>query len=160
MEKDLKEWIDRLSTFHSELDGFNICPFARKAQENDGILIGYIGYESIDYISRFIESSSDYEIILFYNLEKNLTDSDLIDIITSLQKNYPSLIFLKDHPDNPGMINGVETGNKKYPIILAQPKDGLIKARNKLKKSKYYDKWTDEYKNEIWGYGNDEGTES
>jgi len=155
LEKNIIEWVNRISEKRNELGGFSICPFAKKALEDKKVFWSYIGqYEPETYIMRYIETLQDYEIVIFFNNEKNLTNDDLLRIIKKLQKKMENVIFLKDHPDDPGFINGLNTGNQKFPVILAQPKDKLIDAREKLKKTKYYDYWSEEYKNEIWNYGN------
>jgi len=153
LEKDLITWVQRLSEKKSELGGFNVCPFAKKAMEDKKVFLSYIGFESESYILRYIESTPDFEIIVFYNLIGNLDDEDLKNIISKLQSKRNDLIFLKDHPDNPGYINGVNTSNSKYPVILVQPRKSLEEAREKLKSTDYYDYWSEEYKNEIMGYG-------
>lgn len=154
LEKNLIQWIERISEKKDELGGFSICPFAKKALEDKQIHWSYIGYECEAYILRYIESLNNFEVVVFYNLSKNLTDGDLIETISKLQSKRPDLIFLKDHPTNPGFINGVNTGNGEYPIILVQPRDRLYENRKKLQNTKYYDYWTEEYKKEIFGYGN------
>jgi hypothetical protein len=153
LEKDLINWIQKISEKKDELGGFNICPFAKKALEEKKVFWSYIGYESVAYILRYIEATPEFEIIIFYNLSKNLTDEDLLSIIAKLQIKMPDMVFLKDHPDNPGFINGVNTSNGEYPTILVQPRNKLIEAREKLLKTKYYDSWSEEYKKEIFGYG-------
>ena len=153
MEKDLINWIQRISEKKDELGGFSICPFAKRALEEKKVFWSYIGQECVAYILRYIESTTDFEVIIFYNLKKNLTDNDLKVIISKLQVKMPDLVFLKDHPDNPGFINGVNTSNNEYPTILVQPRNKLEEARNKLLKTKYYDYWSEEYKKEIFDYG-------
>jgi hypothetical protein len=153
LEKDLINWIQRISEAKTELGGFSVCPFAKKALEEKKVFWSYIGYEPEAYILRYLEATTDFEVIIFYNLKKNLTDDDLKVIISKLQEKMPSMVFLKDHPDNPGFINGVNTSNGEYPTILVQPRNKLEEARNKLSKTKYYDYWSEEYKKEIFGYG-------
>ena len=154
MEKDLINWIQRISQAKDELGGFSVCPFAKKALEEKKVFWSYIGYEPVAYILRYIEATpDDFEVIIFYNLSKNLTNEDLVSIIAKLQEKMPDMVFLKDHPDNPGFINGVNTSNGEYPTILAQPRKKLEEARSKLLKTKYYDYWSEEYKKEIFGYG-------
>ena len=157
MEKDLIKWIQRISEKKDELGGFSVCPFAKKALEEKKVFWSYIGQEPVAYILRYIEATiEDFEVIIFYNLSKNLTDEDLLSIISKLQDKMPDMVFLKDHPDNPGFINGVNTSNGEYPAILAQPRNKLEEARSKLLKMKYYDSWSEEYKKEIFGYGNEQ----
>ena len=153
MEENLIEWVKRVSERKDEIGGYSICPFAKKAVEEKKVFWSTIAYECESYILRYIESTSNFELIVFYNTSKNLTDEDLLNLISKLQSKRPDLIFLKDHPDNPGFINGLNTGNNEYPVILVQPKDKLLEARNKLLKTKYYDYWSEDYKNEILGYG-------
>lgn len=157
MEENIIKWINIISENKDELNGFSVCPFAKKALQEEKIYISSIDDEPIFHIMKYIENLYDkeFEVIIFYNSNNSLTDSDLKIIINVLQKNMPDIIFLKDHPDNPGYIGGIHTGNGVYPIILAQPKEKLYKAREKLKNTKYYEMWSEEYKNEIWSYGND-----
>ena len=153
MEKDLIGWIKRLSESKTELGGFSICPFAKKALEEKKIFWSYIGYECESYILRYIEVTPEFEVVAFFNLKGNLTDKDLLSIITKLQVKRPDMVFLKDHPDNPGFISGVNTSNGEYPVILVQPRDKLEEAREKLMKTNYYDYWSEDYKKEILNYG-------
>ena len=152
MEKDLINSIERISEKKDELGGFSICPFAKKAFEDKKIFWSYIGCECEAYILRYIESTPDFEVIVFYNLKKNLTDDDLKVIIKELNSKRPDLIFLKDHPDNPGFINNISTSNKEYPTILVQSRSKLMEFREKLSKTNYYEFWSEDYKKEIFGY--------
>jgi hypothetical protein len=153
LEKDLINWIQKISEKKDELGGFNICPFAKKALDDKKVFWSYIGQECEAYILRYIEATPDFEVIVFYNLKKNLKDDDLKSIIAELQSKRNDMIFLKDHPDNPGNINGINTSNNEYPTILVQPRVKLEEARDKLMKTNYYDYWSEEYKKEILNYG-------
>mgnify|MGYP003348827079 CR=1 FL=1 len=153
MEKNIIEWVSRISERKDELGGFNVCPYAKKALEDKKVFWSYIAEECEAYILRYIEATPEFEVIVFYNLKKNLTDEDLKVIISNLQSKRNDMIFLKDHPDDPGYIKNIYTGNGEYPVILAQPRVKLEEAREKLKKTKYYEYWSEEYKNEIFSYG-------
>ena len=50
-----------------------------------------------------------------------------------------------DHPEDPGFIEDINTGNGKYIIYLIQNKNSLLAARKILLKTDYYDKWSAEY---------------
>jgi hypothetical protein len=153
LEKDLINWIKRISEKKDELGGFNVCPYAKASLEDKKVFWSYIGQECEAYILRYIEATPDFEVIVFYNLKKNLTDEDLKNIISKLQSKRNDMIFLKDHPNNPGFINGVNTSNGEYPTILVQPRVNLEEAREKLMKTNYYDYWSEDYKKEILNYG-------
>jgi hypothetical protein len=153
LEKDLINWVQRISEKKDELGGFNVCPYAKKALEDKKVFWSYIGQECEAYILRYIEMTPDFEVIVFYNLKKNLTDENLKSIINKLQSKRNDMIFLKDHPDNPGFISGISTSNGEYPTILVQPRVKLEEAREKLMKTNYYDYWSEDYKKEILNYG-------
>lgn len=155
MEENLKKWIDKVSEYRNELGGFSICPFAKKASEEHAIFWSYIENHPEAFMLRYLQILPVFDLVVFIDKTKTLTNDELLCIMNNLQKVMPELIFLKDHPDYPGYINGVNTSNGVYPIILAQPRDKLMQARERLKKTKYYDNWSEEYKNEIWSYGNE-----
>jgi len=155
LEESLKKWIDRVSETRNELNGFSICPFAKKSSEEHGIFWSYIEDHPEAFMLRYLQILPVFDLVVFIDKTKTLTNDELLCIMDNLQKVMPELIFLKDHPDYPGYINGVSTSNGVYPIILAQPRDKLLEARERLKKTKYYDNWSEEYKNEIWSYGNE-----
>jgi hypothetical protein len=155
LEENLKKWIDRVSIKRSELGGLSICPFAKKGVENKTVFYANIFNDPRAFMLNFIEIVNNFELIIFYNEDKTLTDDHLKCIIKDLQNVRPDMIFLKDHPDTPGYINGINTGNCVYPIILVQPRDKLIETREKLKKTKYYDYWDEDYLKEIWSYGSE-----
>lgn len=156
MEKDLKEWIDRISEKRPEIGGMAVCPFAKKYKK-ETIPGAEIGYLPLGYIVEYMNKNGhrEHDITVFVNKIKNLSNEECIELVNKLNEKFPNYIFLKDHPEEPGFINGVNTSNQKYPIILAQPKKALNEAREVLKKTKYYDYWDEKYKNEIWKYGNE-----
>lgn len=155
MEENLKQWIDRVSKPRKELNGFSICPFAKKSSEEQGIFWTYIEDHPEAFMLRYLQILPVFNLVVFIDKTKTLTNGDLLCIMSNLQEVMPELIFLKDHPDYPGYINGVSTGNGVYPIILAQPRYKLLESRERLKKTKYYDYWSEEYKNEVWSYGSE-----
>ena len=155
MEKNIIDWVNDISKSRKELGGFAVCPFAKKAMNDKKVFWSYIGPEPEAYILRYIEATPDFEVIVFFNLGKSLTDDDLKSIISKLQAKRNDMIFLKDHPDNPGFISGVNTSNGEYPAVLVQPRAKLVEAREKLLRTDYYNYWSDEYKQEILGYGNE-----
>lgn len=159
MEENLKKWAERVTQRRPELGGMAICPFAKKSLKENKILFFKVEGSKfplieISVILKLIKND-DFELAIFYDTEKLLTDDNLKSIIRILQPDFQDLILLKDHPSEPGFIRGIYTGNGVYPIILAQPKSKLLESREILKKTKYYDYWSEEYLKEIWSYGNE-----
>jgi len=64
--------------------------------------------------------------------------------------------FFEDCASYNTFINGVQTNNGKYNLILGQPKEKLKKFREQLAKTTYYTHWDKEYLKEILGNDYDE----
>jgi len=134
----LSDWIDRISKPNAELGGMSVCPYARGAE-----------YELVETDSSDINPPPwDFELIV-YRLPDHYTVEELGDIAKEYNNIYTDMVFLPDHKDKDTYINGVQTNNGRYNLILCQWRDNLIKAREKLAKSNYYTFWAEEYLNEI-----------
>jgi len=157
LEKDIKdvvyEWVDRISERKKEIDGLSLCPFSKRALIEKKVFWSELDDDPEIYIENCLDKLFDFEVAIFFDTKKELTDEHLSTIVNNLNKKRTDLIFLKSHPDNPGYIQGIFTGNGVYPAILAQKKDKLELARDALKKTKYYDFWDKDYLQEILGYG-------
>lgn len=134
----INDWIDRISKPNPELGGMSVCPYARgteyKLITTDGSDINLPPW--------------DFELIV-YKFPDHYTIEELGDIATEYNNVYPEMVFLPDHKDKDTYINGVQTNNGRYNLILCQWRDNLTKAREKLAKSTYYTFWAEEYLNEI-----------
>jgi hypothetical protein len=84
-------------------------------------------------------------------LPSNYTQDELAELANEYNKMYPMMIFLPDHKDKDTFINGVQTNNGKYNLLLCQWRDKLETARTKLKKTTYYTYWSEDYLKEILG---------
>ena len=74
---------------------------------------------------------------------------DLREACRELNETYPDYVFLDDHKDDPSFINGVQTNNGKYNLIICQDKKKLLAARESLHTTKYYSYWDEEMYNKI-----------
>jgi hypothetical protein len=138
MHNDIKDWVTRISTPTDLLGGLSVCPYAKGTE-----------YELISTDGSDINPPPwDFELIV-YVLPQDYSVSDLFEIASEYNKQYPELVFLPDHKDRYTEINGIQTNNGKYNILLCQWRDNLNKAREKLQTSKYYTYWTTEYLEEI-----------
>ena len=136
-EEHIFKWIRRVSKSRPELDGFAVCPFAANSKFkivecSVEEILPINGYQVIIYI---IEDYFDLNAIQFWVNYYNST--------------YPNWKFFEDCGTYDTFINGIQTNNGKYNLILAQPKDKLRKFRENLAKTSYYDLWEDEYLQEI-----------
>lgn len=134
----IEDWVQRISKPTELLGGFSVCPFAKGAEysvhKTDG--------------SDISPPPWDFELII-YQLPDNYTIDEVNAIAAEYNKIYTDMVFLPDPKDKFTEINGVQTNNGEYNIILCQWRDKLDLARTKLKKTTYYTFWAEEYLKEI-----------
>jgi hypothetical protein len=68
-----------------------------------------------------------------------------------MSKNF---VLLEDHKDIEERIENVVFNNGKYNLILAQRKDKLKEASDKLHKTKYYENWSKDYYDQVVSWRN------
>ena len=134
----IEDWIERISKPADLLGGFSVCPFAKGADysvhKTDG--------------SDICPPPWDFELMV-YVLPMQYTEEEVVAIANEYNKIYPDMVFLPDPKDRHTEINGVQTNNGEYNIILCQWRDNLNKAREKLQKTSYYTYWAEDYLKEI-----------
>lgn len=139
IEAHIREWIGKISTVRPELGGFSVCPFASTAK-----------IKIIECQSKDIEPINGFDVI-FYVVEEWFDLQSIQYWVNFYNKLYPEYIFLEDHANYNTFINGIQTNNGKYNLILAQKRDKLRKHRRILRDLGYYAHWNDEYLREILG---------
>jgi hypothetical protein len=130
-------WIQEVSKMRPELGGFAVCPYAKSAS-----------YEIIDIDAKEIRPVDGYDVIIFV-VEDDLCLEEIQKWVEFYNFKYPLWRFFEDCGSYDTYINGIQTNNGKYNLILAQPIDKLRKFREKLAKTNYYSYWDDEYLKEI-----------
>lgn len=135
---ELSDWVARISKPSEEIGGLPVCPFASKSE-----------LSIIDTDGSDIDPPPwDFDLII-YKLPEQYTIEELTDLAKEYNSMYPEMIFLPDHKDRNTFINGVQTNNGIYNLILCQWRDNLEKARSKLFGTKYYTFWDEDYLKEI-----------
>lgn len=135
---NLKQWVDRISTPQQQLGNMPVCPYAKGTQ-----------YEIIETDGSNIEPPPwDFDLII-YRLPETYTIDEVTDIANEYNNLYPEMVFLPDHKDRNTYINGIQTNNGQYNIILCQWRDNLETARTKLANTLYYSFWDTDYLKEI-----------
>lgn len=136
-EAYIKDWIKKVSKQRPELGNFSICPFASKSKT-------YIKECSIGDIVPV----PGYDVAIFI-LEGDLTLEKILEWVSFYNDKYQEYKFFEDTAGRNTYINGVQTNNQKYNLILCQPKEKLTKFRKKLLETDYYKHWDEEYLKEI-----------
>ena len=130
-------WIGQLSKIRPELGNFAICPYASGAK-----------FDIIEEKLCQIMPRDDFDVII-YVVEDNIDAQFLYDAVDDYNRNYPDYKFIADHGKTKTYIQGVQTSNGKYNLVLCQPREELTEARKKLAKTKYYDHWEQNYLEEV-----------
>lgn len=136
--KYIEQWIEHISQAQHELGGFSICPFAKKSK-----------YKIIECSIDAIEIEDGYDVIIYIINESN---KEIIDQwVETYNNKIEDWMFFEDCATYDTFINGLQTNNGKYNLIIGQPKDKLMNFREILKKTNYYSYWSSEYYSEIVG---------
>lgn len=136
-EQYILNWIHEVSKTRKELQDFAICPFASKSK-----------YKIIECSIEDLYIDNDYDVLIFV-IESDL-DLKTIEIwISYYNQLYSTWKFFEDCGSYDTFINGVQTNNGKYNLILGQPRKKLRKFRESLAKTDYYKMWSQEYLQKI-----------
>ena len=130
-------WIGQLSKIRPELGNFAICPYASKSN-----------FAIIDEKLCQIVPNSDYDVVI-YVVEDNISKNFLYDAVDDYNRNYSDYKFIADHGKTKTYIQGIQTSNGKYNLVLCQPRKELSDARKKLSKTDYYKYWDKSYLKEV-----------
>ena len=140
----IEEWIQRITKIQD--NKHPVCPYAKKAKY---WIYPYEDRLSLELKASFFDNNFDIYICLPTNQFMSVEEAKYIE--ANCNRVAKDTITLLDHPNDPGYIDGVYTGNGKYVVFLIQQKKDLIKARQSLKATSYYDTWTNEYYKKIVG---------
>ena len=130
-------WIYQLSKIRPELGNFAICPYASKAN-----------FSIIDNKLSQIVPKPDFDVVV-YVVEDNISAQFLYDAVDDYNRNYPEYKFIPDHGKTKTYIQGIQTSNGLYNLVLCQPRKELTEARKKLARTDYYNYWDESYLKEV-----------
>lgn len=143
----LLKWIKRLVQPYEELGGQRVCPYAHLAKMRAVNV-------QIRNITELPDIKCDVLILIdngqYLSHNEPFSQEELPKHCERLAELYPDMIFLPDSTRET-FINGVQTNNGKYNLILCQSKKKLLDARRQLAKTDYYTFWDPEYLREIVG---------
>ena len=138
-EEYIKEWIAKISEVRPELGNFAVCPYSHSAT-----------YKIIEVPIDDIIPIDGCDIVIF--VVEDYLDVNAIQMWCEIYNTiYPELVFLEDCANYHTFLNGVQTNNGKYNLILCQSKAKLHEKREILAKTRYYAHWNDAMMQEILG---------
>lgn len=136
-ESHILNWIEEISKKRKELGGHSVCPYAK----NSNYKIIYCKAEEIMPIDGF-------DAIVFV-IEDHFSYKELVEWVDHASKIHEKWDFYVDSKSYDSFIQTIQTNNRKYNLIIAQPKEKLRKFRENLAKTDYYSYWSEEYLKEI-----------
>ena len=135
--KYILNWIREISKIRPELGNFAICPYASGANFS-------IQEQKLSQIV----PNSDFDVIINI-VEDDIDANSLYDAVDDYNQNYSDYKFIADHGKTNTYIQGIQTNNGKYNLVLCQSRNELTEAREKLAKTNYYDYWDKNYLEEV-----------
>jgi|TARA_B100001996_G_scaffold173027_1_gene132086 hypothetical protein len=144
----IEDWIlDFLSKPNSAFDNIPPCPYAKKAWLDGNV-------EVKEFIS-FAEMRKDIdnwnkEVIIYLFQETMLPRCTELQVLASkFNDEFPDFLFLEETPELVEDVAGVIVNQGDLCMMIVQKRKELEEAREELKKTGYYDNWTDEMKERI-----------
>ena len=135
--KYILSWIQEISKIRPELGNFSICPYASGAN-----------FSIQEQKLSEIVPNSDFDVIINI-VEDDIDANSLYDAVDDYNRNYSDYKFIADHGKTNTYIQGIQTNNGKYNLVLCQSRNELTEAREKLAKTNYYEYWDKNYLEEV-----------
>ena len=135
--KHILQWIQEISKIRPELGNFSICPYASGANFS-------IQEQKLSQIM----PNSDFDVIINI-VEDDIDANFLYEAVDDYNRDHPDYKFIADHGKTNTYIQGIQTNNGKYNLVLCQSRNELTEAREKLAKTNYYDYWDKNYLEEV-----------
>ena len=130
-------WIGQISKIRPELGNFSICPYASGAN-----------FSIQEQKLCQIVPNTDFDVII-HIVEDDIDSDFLYEAVDDYNLIYPEYKFIADHGKTKTYIQGIQTSNGKYNLVLCQPRKELTEARRKLAKTDYYNHWDKNYLKEV-----------
>ena len=135
--KYILNWIREISKIRPELGNFAICPYASGAKFS-------IQEQKLTQIM----PNSDFDVIINI-VEEDIDSNSLYNAVDDYNRKHPDYKFIADHGKTSTYIQGIQTNNGKYNLVLCLPRKDLTEARKNLAKTNYYDYWDKNYLEEF-----------
>lgn len=122
-----------------KIDGFPVCPFARKARLTNAIQFLDCRDNLISSYEKFDKNT--YEIAIGWVDGQDITDVQLI--LDQLSKKNPDLLYFTSTPDSGYFVQNFTN------CVFIQLRDDLESKRKTLHQTTYYDSWPEQYYKDI-----------
>lgn len=147
----IQQWIDRIQEPQTELGGLPICPYAKLAARTKAYSIDTTTIETIGQQVSVVDATKNLVSIFVFEQYLNHTEEELLQLTRELNVKYNSqdLVVLDNDPRSPLVINKVTTTYSDCYLWLVQSLSDLNIKSKELKKTSYYDHWTQQQLDEV-----------
>ena len=145
MINEIENWVlNVLSKPNKVFNNLPPCPYAKKAWVEGRVQV--IG----DYFEDFEALLRDESDLYIMTFNDDVSKEEFYEEIDYMRERLGNdYIILDDHPDEIEEVDGFNLNFGK-PVAFIQSRQKLTEHREELKKTKYYDNWTEEYKRDVW----------
>lgn len=141
----INNYLKHISKHQTKLDDHAICPYVKKYLNSIWVWkTNDIETDVIKYTKNF---PINKKVVILISDSHKYEYADLVRICNKYQNK--KIWLAPDHPNHYNEIGGVRTNNEDYAMILIQDRDDLKKHSDILKKTTYYNFWSDDYYKEI-----------
>jgi len=141
----INKYLKYISEPQKNLDGHAICPYVKKFADSVWVWKTSDMEESVKkYVNNF---PINKKVVVLISEPSSYHYHNLENICNKYQTD--KLWLAPDHPTHYNEIGGVRTNNTEYAMILIQDREELNKYAEVLKKTTYYNFWTEDYYKEI-----------
>tara|TARA_R100001510_G_scaffold40103_1_gene36494 strand:- start:1214 stop:1672 length:459 start_codon:yes stop_codon:yes gene_type:complete len=140
----IETWINKiLDVPNSKFGDLPPCPYARKAWVD-----GNVSVHMWEDAKSFEADEWDKQVHI-YVFDDMMDPHTLSELACEYNNKYPEFLFLEEHPELVEDVDGFICNEGELILLIVQGRKHLEDAREVLKKTNYYDKWTPEMKERI-----------
>ena len=144
----IEEWIlDFLSKPNSAFDNLPPCPYAKKAWLDGNVEVKE--FQSFASMRKDLDEWNKEVVIYLFQYTTLPRCGELEALSSKFNEQYPDFLFLEESPDLVEDVGGVIVNQGDLCMMIVQKRKELEEAREELKKTGYYDNWTEEMKERI-----------
>ena len=159
LASNIESWIlDRLSAKSEVFNGLPPCPYAKSAWLEGKVKTHFL--DNTHEIKRWIRAEienytyhwpKNTEVVVLGFDPLRILPSTLSDILDDAKHMLDKRGYtaLEDHPFEREEVGGIHLNNGEYGLVLIQPTQKLVEARQYLETKNYYKNWTDKYKQDV-----------
>jgi hypothetical protein len=159
LASNIESWIkERLSVKSEVFNGLPPCPYAQSAWLDGKVKTHHLDgkFPLTTHIPAEIENYTyhwpkGFEVVVLGFDPLGILPSNLSDIIDDAKPmlNKRGYTALEDHPFEREEVGNVWLNNGEWALVLIQPTDKLIEARQWLEGKNYYKNWDPIYKESV-----------